>query len=894
MRRSRLRVSRRSRWSRSAALLLVAAVGACARGGAPPVTAPAPAPGDSARRPPAAPAADTGFTDPERDQLREVAREVRREVRVRVGVDTAVRRQRAEAAAPTAFADSGAAALLRLARAARVRQDSALQSYRATATQRIDMGLGARRLGLEKRLFRGDNVAEIAWRRDVGVRVTPLGSRVASPLGGNADGEIADAVSIPYFPGRETLWFPNSQFGVVRADIDERELIHPLASGAEAWYRYAMGDSADIRLPDGTVIPLRELRITARRPDRRLFVGSFWFDRRGGELVRAAYRLAAAIEIWDVASEEAARDRADAVVATPVRDSIARARLARPLFVKDSVARAERAARAARTGGGDDDEPPAWVKATFRPAKAELEGITVEYGLHEGRFWLPRANSASYLVQFGFMRVPFRLDEGFRYQDVNGAFPLRAIPATRLARARGDTVNAGDSTTVVDAPATVSVQVGGGAVQAAVTDTAAARASADTMAMSPRERQRARLCARDSVYTRVDNRFDGRLRVAFDMPCDEAKLRTAAVLPPLDAKDRAGFDSPARDALLAALGLDLQPGVAPGRPQLRWGSEFVRYNRVEGLSVGAQLRQGLGGGYTAAATGRIGHADRHANGELALARSAGGRTVTATLYHRLAASNPDWAGALTLGPSLPALLYGRDEGFYFRAYGAELTELRVARGTATRWRLFLERQWGAGDTGVVNTFSLARALSGRRFRGNVIADRVALTGVALEWNRVLRDVTGGVRVTAAVQGEAATGTYTYARGSVETTVSRPVGGAAVALTAAAGSTSGRLPSQRQWFLGGVRTVRGQIPGTVEGDAFWLTRAEVGTRQGVVRPVAFFDVGWAGSRRDLGRVQPLRGTGVGVGVLDGLLRLDVARGLYPFKGWRTDLYLQAAL
>jgi hypothetical protein len=32
----------------------------------------------------------------------------------------------------------------------------------------------------------------------------------------------------------------------------------------------------------------------------------------------------------------------------------------------------------------------------------------------------------------------------------------------------------------------------------------------------------------------------------------------------------------------------------------------------------------------------------------------------------------------------------------------------------------------------------------------------------------------------------------------------------------------------------------------------------------------------------------------VGVLDGLLRLDVARGLYPLKGWRTDLYLQAAL
>ncbi|MBU6367359.1 MAG: hypothetical protein KJT01_14185, partial [Gemmatimonadetes bacterium] len=826
-------------------------------------------------------------------QLREVARETRRVVRTRVGVDTAVRRQRAEAAVPTAFADTGAAALLRLARAARLRQDSALQSYRATATQRIDMGVGARRLGLEKRLFRGDNVAEIAWRRDVGVRVTPVGSRVASPMGGDADGDIADAVSIPYFPGRETLWFPNSQFGVVRAEIDERELIHPLAAGAEAWYRYALGDSAVITLPDRTVIPLRELRITARRPDRRLFVGSFWFDRRGGELVRAAYRLAAPIEIWDVADEEIARDRADAVVAAPVRDSIARARLARPLFVKDSVARAERAARAARSG--DDDAPPAWVKATFRPAKAELEGITVEYGLHEGRFWLPRANSASYLVQFGFMRLPLRLDEAFRYQDVNAAFPLRAIPATRLARAQGDTVNAGDSTTVMDAPATVSVSVGSGAVQGGVTaDSAAARAAADTATLSPRERQRARLCARDSVYTRVDSRFEGRLRVAFDMPCNEERLRTSAALPPLDAKDREAFDSPARDALLGVLGLALQPGGAPGRPQLRWGSEFVRYNRVEGLSVGAQLRQGLGGGYTLAATGRIGHADRHANGELALERSAAGRTVTAGVYHRLAASNPDWGGALTLGPSLPALLYGRDEGFYFRAYGAELVDLRTRRGGATRWRLFVERQWAAGDSGVLTTFSMARALTGRRFRDNVIADRMALTGVQADWSRVLRDVVGGVRLTAAVQGEAATGTYSYARGSVEATVSRPVGKLAAALTGAAGTSAGRLPSQRQWFLGGVRTVRGQFPGTLEGNAFWLARAEVGTRQGVVRPVAFLDAGWAGSRRAIGRLQPLRGAGVGVGILDGLFRLDVARGLYPNKGWRSDLYLQATL
>jgi hypothetical protein len=42
--------------------------------------------------------------------------------------------------------------------------------------------------------------------------------------------------------------------------------------------------------------------------------------------------------------------------------------------------------------------------------------------------------------------------------------------------------------------------------------------------------------------------------------------------------------------------------------------------------------------------------------------------------------------------------------------------------------------------------------------------------------------------------------------------------------------------------------------------------------------------------DVGR--PLSGVGVGASLLDGMLRLDVARGLYPRKQWRVDLSLGA--
>jgi hypothetical protein len=100
---------------------------------------------------------------------------------------------------------------------------------------------------------------------------------------------------------------------MVKAEVDDREMVHPLAEGAEAYYKYATGDSVSIRLPDRREIALRELRITARRPDWKLFVGSFWFDTESGQLVRAAYRMAVDMDIWEVAGEETKRELEEAL-----------------------------------------------------------------------------------------------------------------------------------------------------------------------------------------------------------------------------------------------------------------------------------------------------------------------------------------------------------------------------------------------------------------------------------------------------------------------------------------------------------------------------------------------------------------------------------------------------
>jgi hypothetical protein len=568
-----------------------------------------------------------------------------------------------------------------------------------------------------------------------------------------------------------------------------------------------------------------------------------------------------------------------------VRDSLARANLPAETYVKDSV---QRARNALRNGNNNEDGPPGWVTASFRPAKAKLDAISVEYGLYAGKFWLPRQNSATASAQVGFLRVPVQIDEKFTYEEVNGDFSLPALPAPRSQAvltdsARRDSVRA-------DSPQ-VSVTVGGGGNKRDSTVRAARRDSLlDARTGNTRKAQ----CAKDSTYTRVSTRYNGSLRIAYDMPCDETKLTQSAALPPAYKADEELFDTKSRDELLAALDLSLQPGFAPMPIKVRSGLDLLRYNRIEGLSIGAQATETLGAGYAWRGLVRFGLVDRNPNAELALSRSNGPRTVTATLYHRLAATNPEWAGALSLGSSLPALLYGRDEGFYYRTLGAELSEQREFRHGSLEYRVFIERQTNAGDSSVVNTFSLARAFANSRFRENIISEPASITGVSASWLRAFGTDPKGFRLTTATRVEAGTGTFEYAKGSVEGTATKVLGRVAAALTGSIGSSAGRLPVQRLWYLGGLRTVRGQIPGTQAGNTFWLTRAELGTAGGAFRPVAFFDVGWAGSRTTIGKTQPQRGAGVGIGLLDGLIRLDVARGIYPNKKWRTDLYFESPI
>src|SRR5688500_1225356 len=276
---------------------------------------------------------------------------------------------------------------------------------------RVSVGLGVRRLGPERLLFRAEQAARVRWARESGVWVGPAGRRAVVPMGGAAI-DMSPATPIPYFPGREALWFPSEELRKVREEVNEADLIHPLAKGAEAYYRYATGDSVRFRLPDGRSVNLRELRITARRPEWRAFVGSFWFDTDQGNLVRAAYRMAAEVDVWREVNEETRREIEE---------------LERKAAT--DTGKAARAAREHAERHRDDIGVKAKImQGMFSPMRARISAITVEYGLYEGRFWLPKRNVLEGEMQATFIRVPVRYEESYRYASVNGDVPVPKVP----------------------------------------------------------------------------------------------------------------------------------------------------------------------------------------------------------------------------------------------------------------------------------------------------------------------------------------------------------------------------------------------------------------------------------------------------------------------------------
>jgi len=317
---------------------------------------------------------------------------------------------------------------------------------------------------------------------------------------------------------------------------------------------------------------------------------------------------------------------------------------------------------------------------------------------------------------------------------------------------------------------------------------------------------------------------------------------------------------------------------------------MVRYNRVEGLSVGVR-QSGDFGPIAADGTLRIATATGEPDVEIGVRRETAERRLRLAAYRRLAAANPD-ERPLGIGNSLSALLWGRDNGDYFRATGVEL---RGAPPRSVRqwleWRLFAEHQ---GAVATETDATLRGVFSDFAFRPNIRADRADQFGAAFTlrpWAD--RDVLG-IRWGAALGVDAEAGTFRFARPSLTLRGATEIGRLAAALEGAAGTSFGDVPVQSLWRLGGSASLRGYDGSSAVGTAFWRGRGELGMGSGAFRYAVFSDVGWAGARNDISFDRPLWSVGAGASVLDGLIRLDLARALREPKGWRLELYMDAAL
>ncbi|HEY5441441.1 MAG TPA: hypothetical protein VIJ90_09195, partial [Gemmatimonadaceae bacterium] len=577
-------------------------------------------------------------------------------------------------------------------------------------------------------------------------------------------------------------------------------------------------------LPDGKAIRLRELQVRPRTPKWNLAVGSLWFDLSGGQLVRAAYRMSVPMDIKAVAEQDDSTSFKDV---------------------------------------------PALIKPMLFPMTASVSAIGVEYGLYQGRFWLPRVQVMEGGANMSFMRVPFKLEQKFQYDQVNGGDKLPPIVVDSSSRPRRG--------------GSVGVMIGG-------------PSRADSIREASRTARRKAQC--DSTGTRSSSRA-GRVNgnpdpVMTRIPCDSLQLANSPDLPAsiFDKGDEV-FGGAEMDALVAqALSMGAQPDFAPLPPTMEL--ENVRYNRIEGLSVGGRVDQTLGAGYSLHAAGRIGVADREPNVELTGSRSDLRRTLSITAYNRLVSAG-DWGNPLSLGSSISAFLFGRDEGFYYRASGLELGSApdEPSSGALT-WSLFAEQERTARQR---TTLSLARLVHGSTFEPNLEAVRGAYLGARTRYTGTYGLDPQGFRLFSDFRLEGAyADTGAYGRAALDITASHGIGDGAAALTVAAGSSVGLLPTQRFWYLGGSQTVRGQRPGIEPGkagDAFWLARVEAAHGVGVIRPVVFADFGWAGDRRNWSRIGvPMSGVGAGTSIMDGLIRFDVARGINPERQWRIDTYVEA--
>lgn len=518
-----------------------------------------------------------------------------------------------------------------------------------------------------------------------------------------------------------------------------------------------------------------------------------------------------------------------------------------------------------------------YVPGLFKPWTFDLNVVAIDYGLWDFKVWLPRSMRLEGEAAAGILKIPVSMDLAYQIESV---------------------------TTIDD----VAAESGTPAELEEVHFETRAEAMAFIAHL---------LSGQDgTTYEPFANERSGR-ESNLIVPEDRSAVANNAHLPPPIWEESQGFASDEDLAEYLQVLADLPSPTIDGIPWTAdWGwarPDLLRYNRVEGPAIGGRFDAALGGPYTLEASGFFGFADLRPKARINLERATVLRRLRLGVYHELQATDP--AGRyFGFGNSVHALLFGRDDGEYFRATGMDFT-WRPPTGARESWsfRAYGERQEGVEAN---TSFALFKVWDGNfAFRPNVAGNDVDEAGAELRlapwWGSDPQEPQFGLELYGhaarwkshgnerlagpSMPGDEATD---YARVSAIFRAAVPLSAPRwrLGMEAGAGTTWGDAPTQRSWFMGGAGTVRGYPASALQGNSFVRGRAELArTFDGIGSASAFTDVGWAGLRNDFDGSDLLYGVGVGGSILDGLMRMDISHGLNgPRKRFRIDLYLDAIL
>ena len=666
--------------------------------------------------------------------------------------------------------------------------DTTLSDYRSQLNTLVSIGLVTDRLAPAQLIVASELASDVAWDRRDGLQVRMLGQRyvTALELQRGDDMDLGLDFSEPWF----VATVPGDSLRVLGAlELPGRAAVHPFSAGAPDYYEYELGDTIILSIPQRD-IQLVEVRVTPTRGDEALVVGSLWVDSSTGDIAAMQIRF-----------------------------------VGKPLWA-------------------DEDNPrgSAWANRILSLS------ATIEQGLWEQRYWLPRRQEVELNVDipfFGDLAFPLVFTNNFGRYNINTGERIAWITEDSLLDAKW-----------VKESEEQFIEIG--------YDDGEARQSRRV---------------RHGSYQGTDWEI---IR-----PPDDSLNAYASWSEPLEAPS-GSLRLPSAEEL-ERRAQELDPGIV-GRKMFVIGEvdrlpELIRYNRVEALGLGLGFRADLPRRPFWAVAGAVGFGtgDLELKGRLGLRYDA-----PSSEFHLDGFSELHTAGSALTDDRrsyrhfMRAFFLGRDDADYYRASGGSLLAGR-------RWGSFRGRIGVAFEDhrSVVSNTDVAltgiwedsvfppnpEAAEDQFWRGDVEG-----TFFVGDWSRPTNR--GELSFGAEVGTDADSLDYFQPRIDFEGRFD-VADLAAIALIARSGWTAGDAPAQREWRIGGLETVRGYTHGTRRGDSYWSATLELSRHRQfmqLITPVIFGDVGWAGDTDDW----PSGGTsgdvlwsaGVGASFFNGILRTDL--------------------